>query len=798
MAQYRCSIRDAISRGKGQSAVAKAAYNAREKLRDERTGEIKDYSRGKDDILFSGIFVDPKRNAPELTKGRAALWNAAVAAEKRKDAREAQEIIVNLPHELTDQQRRFMLIDFVREQITRNTGRVADVNIHRPPEHGDDRNYHAHILMTVREIGPDGFTGPRLEVTPEQIQHWKEKWAERGAKELRKAGFEIEADRWLVGHLSLEQQRQAARERGDLAHAETLNHEATKHRGPAASAMERKGQETDRGNIDRDKFTAAQETAKLTAELAQIEKEIEETIISMEADRATVRQALKNELAEVDKLLYGIPTVHDMKRTLAEVDQLLAEHAERAKPTEPGTQPPPQQEKTAASGFRPPQAAPEHLRGTPAQIWTAIHSSDNAKAFAAALHDQGLALAAVTKEEAERSQRAAAFAKELDRFAPAYRENEILAVNERGYVYRLSERTTGSAFGDTQRYLRTLDRSTLQGVEATKQKQRQHFNENNKPTRSVNAPELRGTAAEIRIAYSLTATGQEFANALEDRGLILAAVNRDDIEREKVRTDTTEKWKELREGELVVINQSGHLYRLTERNTGESRKAVAERLKDIDRASLLNVKDARAVMDDLKQHRLDERAEHFEAERRERPLRGSAIDIRFAYRTTADPRAFVASLAERGIFLAVPTKAEAEESHKQAEAARAEGRSPNATGFKEHETVAVDQWGHVYRLSERITGSSFGDMQRYLRTLDREKISGIEDARDYMRSRADDEDRSRKDRNRTANRLLGISNIFDAGDSEDRNLKHTILDRAERRTIENERAAERPRNTRDR
>ena len=105
-----------------------------------------------------------------------------VAAEKRKDAREAQEMIVNLPHELTDEQRRFMLTDFVREQITRSTGRIADVNIHRPPEHGDDRNYHAHILMTVRDIGPDGFRQQRLEVTPEQILRWKEKWAERGAR----------------------------------------------------------------------------------------------------------------------------------------------------------------------------------------------------------------------------------------------------------------------------------------------------------------------------------------------------------------------------------------------------------------------------------------------------------------------------------------------------------------------------------------------------------------------------------------------------------------------------------------
>jgi hypothetical protein len=274
MAQYRLSVQKPISRGKGQSGIAKAAYNAREKITDERTGQVKNYGRSKADVLFSGIFFDPKRNAPAWTQDRAALWNAAVTAEKRKDAREAQEVILNLPYELTGQQRRYMLTDFVREQMTRNTGRVVDVNIHRPPLQGDDRNYHAHLLMTLREIGPNGF-GKRLpEMTPEQIERLREKWAERGERELRKAGFEIEADRWAVGHLSLDRQRQAAIERGDLAHAETLDKEPTKHRGPGASAMERKGVETDRGSAERETANANQETSKLKRELAAIDRQI--------------------------------------------------------------------------------------------------------------------------------------------------------------------------------------------------------------------------------------------------------------------------------------------------------------------------------------------------------------------------------------------------------------------------------------------------------------------------------------------------------------------------------------------
>jgi hypothetical protein len=459
-----------VSLGKGDSVIAKAAYNGREKFVEQRTGETKDYTRAADRPVASFLYVDPK--APPEFSNRESAWNAIDAAATRKDAQLALNFIVAFPHQLTDQQREFIVKDFAREEFLRK-GVMADIQIHRPDIQGDERNHHAHILVSMDRVGPGGV-GERVftwDDKEKNLAHWRQRWAARGAKELRKAGFSVEADRWAVGYLDLDRQRQAARERGDLAYAETLNRQPTKHRGPAVDAMQRKGKQTDRGQINSESVTAAQEILKLKAELAQIEKEI------------------------------------------------------RREEIERGTQP------------RPPQDAPEHLQGTPAQIWTAIHGSDSAKAFAAALDEQGIALAVVTKEEADRSQRAAAFAKELGRFASAFRENEIVAVDERANVYRLSERTTGSTFGDTQRYLRTLERSTLHG---------------------------------------------------------------------------------------------------------------------------------------------------------------------------------------------------------------------------------------------------------------------IEDTRDYMRARADDEDRSRKDRDRTAHRLQGIGNIFDAGDSEDTHLKETVLDRTERRTIENERAASRPRNTRDR
>ncbi len=103
MAIYRFSA-SILSRGDGRSVIAKAAYNARDKLRDERTGQLtKDYSR-EGGLLFSGIFA-PK-DAPAWTRDRAELWNAVErredASNRPRDAQLARDIEPALPHELTD------------------------------------------------------------------------------------------------------------------------------------------------------------------------------------------------------------------------------------------------------------------------------------------------------------------------------------------------------------------------------------------------------------------------------------------------------------------------------------------------------------------------------------------------------------------------------------------------------------------------------------------------------------------------------------------------------------------------
>ena len=148
-----------ISRGAGQSAIAKAAYNAREALTDEKERDadyaIKDYSQGHSEVLFSAIFA-PK-DAPDWVHDRQRLWNSVEQIENRKNSQLAQEIELTFPHQLNEEQREWLIKDFVRDKLVRPLGVVADVNIHAPDKDSDQRNYHAHILFTLRGIGEDGW-----------------------------------------------------------------------------------------------------------------------------------------------------------------------------------------------------------------------------------------------------------------------------------------------------------------------------------------------------------------------------------------------------------------------------------------------------------------------------------------------------------------------------------------------------------------------------------------------------------------------------------------------------------------
>jgi hypothetical protein len=243
MAIYHFSAQ-IIGRSTGRSSVAAAAYRAGREIVDERTGERFDYTR-KQGVLDHAVLT-PSR-APDWAKDSATLWNAAEAAENRKDAQLCREIKLALPHELTLEQNRALVHGFVREQFIKR-GMAAQVDIHAPHREGDQRNIHAHVMLTLRQITRDGFKAkkPRNWNTRETLKDWREQWEQHINRELEKAKVKERVD-----SRSLKQQG--------------IEREPTKHLGPTATAMERQGKHSERGDINRavHAFNEAKEQAKV-------------------------------------------------------------------------------------------------------------------------------------------------------------------------------------------------------------------------------------------------------------------------------------------------------------------------------------------------------------------------------------------------------------------------------------------------------------------------------------------------------------------------------------------------------
>ncbi len=148
MAIYHLS-EQVISRSSGRTAVASAAYRARECLYNDYDGLTHDYTC-RHDLLWKQIMLPP--NAPAAWNDRETLWNAVEVSETQKDSRLAREFNVALPIELDLSEWKAILTQFVQAQFV-NKGMCADIAIHNP---GDEHNPHAHIILTVRPLKENG------------------------------------------------------------------------------------------------------------------------------------------------------------------------------------------------------------------------------------------------------------------------------------------------------------------------------------------------------------------------------------------------------------------------------------------------------------------------------------------------------------------------------------------------------------------------------------------------------------------------------------------------------------------
>ncbi len=256
MAIYHLSAK-VISRAGGRSSVAAAAYRSAEQLRDARQGLEHDYSR-KGGVVHSEIMAP--ENAPDWMRDRDQLWNAVEAVEKRRDAQLAREIEVALPRELDRGERLELLRGFVQREFV-DRGMIADVAVHEGKARDGHGQPHAHVMLTMRELASEGFgKKDRSWNAPDLLLGWREAWARDANAALERAGRSERID-----HRSLEVQREEAERHAGRAREERqddlalaydkkvveLSREPEPKIGPSANAQEKRGIQTERGDVFR-------------------------------------------------------------------------------------------------------------------------------------------------------------------------------------------------------------------------------------------------------------------------------------------------------------------------------------------------------------------------------------------------------------------------------------------------------------------------------------------------------------------------------------------------------------------
>ncbi len=208
-----------IKRSHGRSAVAAAANRSGDRFVDEEREQTFDYTY-KSEVIHSEILL-PER-APRWMNDREKLWNAVEAREKRRDAQVARELEFALPQELSQADAIGLARDYVSAEFVAR-GMVADLNIHWETD-----NPHAHVMLTMREVTPEGF-GYKVTAWNQVglLREWRQHWADHANQRLHERGLDLRID------------HRSYRDQG-------VEFEPTSHLGRAVDEMRARGEYTER------------------------------------------------------------------------------------------------------------------------------------------------------------------------------------------------------------------------------------------------------------------------------------------------------------------------------------------------------------------------------------------------------------------------------------------------------------------------------------------------------------------------------------------------------------------------
>lgn len=313
---------DIVSRSKGASIIAKAAYNARDKLKDDYYGKTHDYSK-KDDLVFSKIFLP--EHIPKEFSNREFLWNSVEKIENSKNSQLARNLLFTLPRELSEEDRIKLISEFIEENFT-SKGMIADCNIHNPTASDNEEQPHAHILLTLREIDEQGNwkakskkeyildeKGEKIKLKsgnyksrkvnlndwnePDKAKEWRENFSKKANEYLAKNNIDKRIDPRTFEEQGREELPQV-------------------HLGTASYQMEKKGIQTERGNHNRKIIAFNFEFKKLKAELSKLTSWISLLLGNLQLKYDEYKQEKKEEYenkAELFNLYEYISIYYDLQ-----------------------------------------------------------------------------------------------------------------------------------------------------------------------------------------------------------------------------------------------------------------------------------------------------------------------------------------------------------------------------------------------------------------------------------------------------------------------------------------------------
>ncbi|HEN9338400.1 TPA: MobA/MobL family protein [Streptococcus agalactiae] len=246
-----------ISRGKGKSAVASAAYISGEKIKNEWDGVTHDYTR-KEKVLVKNIILPD--HIPKEFNDRSTLWNKVEMAEKNSNAQLARQFIIGLPKELTLSENKNLVERFIKENLT-SQGMIVDYAIHDESQ-DKNGNIHCHIMTIMRPINEKGeFLAKSkkeyiLDEKGEKVLNKNGKpktrkvelttWNDKGNVEKWRENFSDLCNKYLAKNKIEKRVDHRSFKRQGIKQIPTI------HLGASASAMERKGIRTEKGDINRE------------------------------------------------------------------------------------------------------------------------------------------------------------------------------------------------------------------------------------------------------------------------------------------------------------------------------------------------------------------------------------------------------------------------------------------------------------------------------------------------------------------------------------------------------------------